>query len=87
MVIKFLFIILALFENLVEIVINNFLKVYNANPRRFLAFNITIIGRAITLERELSKKEQRFETKKDQKRIKSDNFTRTNREKSNIAIK
>ena len=30
------------------------------------------------------KKEQRTDTKKDEKRIKSDNFTRSNREKSNI---
>ena len=42
--------------------------------------------RAITLERKPSKKKQRTETKKDAKRIKSDNFTRSNREKSNIAI-
>ena len=47
---------------------------------------IAIVGRAITLEREPSKKKQRTETKKDAKRIKSDNFTRSNREKSNIAI-
>ena len=45
-----------------------------------------IVGRAITLEREPSKKKQRTDTKKDPKRIKSDNFTRSNREKSNIAI-
>ena len=42
--------------------------------------------RTITLEREPSKKKQRTDTKKDAKRIKSDNFTRVNREKSNIAI-
>jgi len=47
---------------------------------------IAIVGRAITLERERSKKKQRTDTKKDAKRIKSDNFTRGNREKSNIAI-
>ena len=34
----------------------------------------------------LSKKKQRTYTKKDAKRIKSDNFTKSNREKSNIAI-
>ena len=36
----------------------------------------------------LEKKKERTDTKKDAKRIKSDNFTRsnTNREKSNIAI-
>jgi hypothetical protein len=44
------------------------------------------VGRAITLERKPSKKKQRTDTKKDAKRIKSDNFTRSNREKSNIAI-
>ena len=49
-------------------------------------FAIAIVGRAITLEREPSKKEERTDTKKDEKRIKSDNFTRSNREKSNIAI-
>ena len=38
--------------------------------------NIAIVGRAITLKREPSKK--------DAKRIKSDNFTRSNREISNI---
>ena len=42
--------------------------------------------RAITLERELSIKSQERIKKKDAKRIKSDNFTRGNREKSNIAI-
>ena len=47
---------------------------------------IAIVGRAITLEREPSKKKQRTDTKNDAKRIKSDNFTRSNREKSNIAI-
>ena len=47
---------------------------------------ITIVGRAIILEGEPSKKKQRTDTKKDVKRIKSDNFTRSNREKSNIAI-
>ena len=45
-----------------------------------------IVGGAITLEREPSKKKQRTDKKKDAKRIKSDNFTRSNREKSNIAI-
>ena len=45
-----------------------------------------IVGRAITLAREPLKKKQRTDTKKDAKRIKSDNFTRGNREKSNIAI-
>jgi hypothetical protein len=40
----------------------------------------------ITLEREPSKKKQRTDTKKNGKRFKSDNFTRSNREKSNIVI-
>ena len=39
----------------------------------------------ITLERNPSKKKKRTDTKKDAKRIKSDNFTSSNREKSNIA--
>ena len=47
---------------------------------------IAIVGRAITLKREPSKRKQRIDTKNDAKRIKSDNFTRSNREKSNIAI-
>ena len=45
-----------------------------------------IVGRAKTLEREPSKKKQRTDTKKYAKMIKGDNFTRSNREKSNIAI-
>jgi hypothetical protein len=40
----------------------------------------------ITLKREPSKKKQRTDTKKDAKRIKSDNFARNKREKSNITI-
>ena len=47
---------------------------------------IAIVGRAITLDRKPSKKKQRTDTKKDAKKIKSDNFTRSNKEKSNIAI-
>ena len=47
---------------------------------------IAIVGRAITLERNPSKKKQGTDTKKDAKRIKSDIFTKSNREKSNIAI-
>ena len=54
--------------------------------RKVTAIAIAIDGRAITLEREPSKKKQRTQTKKDAKRINSDNFTRSNREKSNIAI-
>ena len=45
-----------------------------------------IVGRAITLKKEPSKKKQRTDTKKDASKIKSDNFTTSNREKSNIAI-
>ena len=45
--------------------------------------DIAIVGRAITLEREPSKRKQRTDTIKDGKR---NNFTRSNREKSNIAI-
>ena len=44
---------------------------------------IAIVRRAINLEREPSKKKQRTDTKKDAKRIKSDNFTRSNRENLN----
>ena len=46
---------------------------------------IAIVGRAITSESKPSKKKQRADTIKDARRIKSDNFTRSNREKSNIA--
>ena len=48
--------------------------------------DFAIVGRAITLEREPSKQKKKTDTKKDAKRIKSNNFTRSNREKSNIAI-
>ena len=37
-------------------------------------------------KRETSKKKQKTDTKKDARRIRSDNFTRGNREKSRIAI-
>ena len=40
----------------------------------------------MTLKRKPSEKKQRTDTKKNAKRIKSNNFTRGNREKSNIAI-
>jgi hypothetical protein len=40
----------------------------------------------ITLERKPSKKKQITDTKKKAKRLKSDHFTRSNKEKSNIAI-
>ena len=42
---------------------------------------IAIVGRAMTLEREPSKKKPRNDTKKAAKRIKSDNFTRSNKRK------
>ena len=45
-----------------------------------------MVERAITLERKPLKKKQRTDTKKNAKRIKNDNFTRSNREKSIIAI-
>ena len=45
-----------------------------------------IVERAITFERKPSKKKQKTDSKKDAKRIKSDNFTRSNTKKSNIAI-
>ena len=44
------------------------------------------LSRAISLERKQSKKKHRTDTKKDSKRIKSDNYARSDREKSNIAI-
>ena len=47
---------------------------------------IAIVGRAITLERKPSKKKQRTDTKKDANKIKSDNFTMSSKENSNIAI-
>ena len=50
------------------------------------SFLCILLPITITLERKSSKKKQRTDTKKDAKRIKSDNFTRGNREKSNIAI-
>ena len=60
--------------------------ILSLSPLRATTIAIAIVGRAITLEREPSKKKQRIDTKKDAKRIKSDNFPRSNREKSNIAI-
>ena len=60
--------------------------ILSLSPLRATTIAIAIVGRAITLERKPSKKKQRTDTKKDAKRIKSDNFTWSNREKSNIAI-
>ena len=54
--------------------------------KRVATITIAIVGRAITLERKPSKKKQRTDIKKDAKMVKSNNFTRGNREKSNIAI-
>ena len=51
---------------------------------RAITIAIAIVGRSITLERKPSEKKQRTDTKKNAKRIKSDNFIRANRE--NIAI-
>ena len=61
--------------------------IYNHyKSKRATTIAIAIVGRAITLEREPSKKKQRTDTKKDAKGIKIDNCTRSNREKSNIVI-
>ena len=65
---------------------NLFAITFKSEKERERATTIAIVGRAKTLEREPSKKKQRTDTKKDAKRIKGDNFTRGNREKSNIAI-
>ena len=54
--------------------------------KRATTIAVAIVGRAITLEREQSKRSKELIKKKNAKRIKSDNFTRSNREKSNIAI-
>ena len=58
--------------------------IFSLSPLRAKTIAIAIVGRAITLEREPPKKKQRTDTKKDLKRIKNNNFTRGNREKSNI---
>ena len=47
---------------------------------------IAIVRTAIILGGEPSKKKQRTDTNNDAKRIKSDDFTRSNKEKSNIGI-
>ena len=54
------------------------------SEKRATTIAITIVGRAISFKRKPSKKKQRTVTKKDGKRIKSDNSTWSNREKSNI---
>ena len=53
------------------------------SPLRAITIAFATVGRAITLEKKPSKKKQRTKTKNN---AKSDNFTRSNREKSNIAI-
>ena len=65
----------------------NLFAIAIAERERATTIPIAIVGRVINLEREPSKKKQRTYTKKDAKRIKIDNFTRSNREKkNNIAI-
>jgi hypothetical protein len=56
------------------------------SPFSYCSSNFAIVGKAITLERESHQKKQRTDTKNDANKIKSDIFTRSNREKSNIAI-
>ena len=56
------------------------------SPLSATSIAIAIVGRAITLERKPSKKKQRTDTKMVANKIKSDKFTGSNREKSNIAI-
>ena len=65
---------------------NIFAITFKSKKEQHVTIAIAIVGRAITLEREPSQKKQRTDTKKDAKGIKSENFTRGNREKSNIAI-
>ena len=48
--------------------------------------NYRVAIEARNLERKPSKKKRRTDTKKDAKRLKSDNFTRSNREKFNNAV-
>ena len=60
--------------------------IFSLSPLRATTIAIAIVGRAITLEGEPSTMKQRTDTKKNANKIKSDNSTRSNREKSNIAI-
>jgi len=53
--------------------------IFSLWPLRATTIAIAIVERAITLEREPSKKKQRTDIKNGAKRIKSDNFTRGNR--------
>jgi hypothetical protein len=48
--------------------------------------DIKVVWRAITIEKEIEKKKQKKYTKNEAKKIKSNNFTMSNREKSNITI-
>ena len=45
-----------------------------------------IVTRAITLERAIKKRKKTTKTKNYAKKITSDNFTRSNKEKSNISV-
>ena len=56
------------------------------SPLRATTIAIAIVGRAITLGRKPSKKKQRTDTKKNAKRIKSDNFTRSREKKRPILL-
>ena len=47
---------------------------------------MTIVVKVLTIEREIKEKEQKNYFKNKAKKNKSDNFTRRNRKKNNIAI-
>ena len=69
-------------------ILYGFCRLVNGFISVLLPINVAFLSplRAITLERDPSKKKQRTDIKKYAKNIKSDNFTRSNRDKSNIAI-
>ena len=46
---------------------------------------IVIVGRAITIKRQIKERSKEILVKNQENKIKSDNFTRSNIEKSNIA--
>ena len=71
---------------IIPILLSQYWNFLYCSPFSYRSSNFAIVGRAITLEKEPSKKKQRPDTKKDAKRIEINNFTRSNREKSNIAI-
>ena len=50
------------------------------------AISFKIVGRLITLEREIKKPMKRIDNKTEAKKINSDNFIRSNTEKSNHII-